>query len=250
MQTKMQEREERMKRINRALLLIPDKLLKYSDERLFSLGLISLEKIQKSKESLIERFKKIHGDDLYGYSKTEYINSTTPVEIICKDHGSFFQTPQLHLSGSGCRKCGRLRTGIKTEDIILKFKKVHSDKYGYEKVKYVFGEKVEITCEEHGPFFQLPEAHLRGQGCPDCAIIQKTLKRKNEYSNALIARLKKIHNNRYDYSKTVFLGASKKIEIICKEHGSFFKICSLHISGKGCPYCIPRGQNYEKSRLG
>ena len=48
--------------------------------------------------------REIHGDK-YIYDKVNYINSITKVEIICKIHGSFFQRPDSHLRGKGCKHC-------------------------------------------------------------------------------------------------------------------------------------------------
>jgi membrane carboxypeptidase/penicillin-binding protein len=49
---------------------------------------------------------KIHGDK-YDYSKVNYIKNKSKIIIICKRHGEFKQTPNSHLSGMGCFKCGR-----------------------------------------------------------------------------------------------------------------------------------------------
>lgn len=40
--------------------------------------------------------RQIHGDK-YDYSKVEYFNNTTKVEIICPEHRSFKQTPYIIL---------------------------------------------------------------------------------------------------------------------------------------------------------
>jgi len=52
----------------------------------------------------IEKSRLVHGD-LYDYSKSNYVSATTPVEIICKSCGSFYQRPSGHLAGYGCPKC-------------------------------------------------------------------------------------------------------------------------------------------------
>lgn len=57
-----------------------------------------------NKETIIERFKKTHGEK-YDYSKVEYNGVFEKVEIICPIHGSFFQTPKNHISGNKCKKC-------------------------------------------------------------------------------------------------------------------------------------------------
>jgi hypothetical protein len=45
-----------------------------------------------------------HGDK-YDYSQVNYSNRRTPVKIVCKEHGEFFQLPGEHLNGHGCPKC-------------------------------------------------------------------------------------------------------------------------------------------------
>lgn len=57
-----------------------------------------------TKEEFVKKAKKLYGDK-YDYSKVEYINSQTKVEIICPIHGSFFQKPNDHLMGHSCKKC-------------------------------------------------------------------------------------------------------------------------------------------------
>lgn len=55
-------------------------------------------------EEFISRSNKIH-NNRYNYSKVDYKNNSTNVEIICPDHGSFFQIPHNHLQGKGCPRC-------------------------------------------------------------------------------------------------------------------------------------------------
>ena len=56
-------------------------------------------------EQFINKSVEKHGE-LYGYDLVKYINNTTKVEIICKEHGVFKQAPISHKSGNGCPKCG------------------------------------------------------------------------------------------------------------------------------------------------
>lgn len=57
-------------------------------------------------ESFIKESISKHGKK-YDYSKVEYTGSKSKVEIICKDHGVFSQTPNNHLRGTGCPSCNR-----------------------------------------------------------------------------------------------------------------------------------------------
>ena len=53
----------------------------------------------------ILKANKIHKNK-YDYSHVNYINSTTPVIIICKQHGEFNQTPDIHINQKcGCPQC-------------------------------------------------------------------------------------------------------------------------------------------------
>ena len=49
-------------------------------------------------ETFIRKCLNIRGDK-YDYSKVIYLKSKSKVEIICKEHGSFYQTPNNHLKG-------------------------------------------------------------------------------------------------------------------------------------------------------
>lgn len=64
-----------------------------------------------TKEEFIEKAKEIHGDK-YDYKEVEYLDNKTKVKIICPKHGEFFQTPNNHLKGCGCKKCGYLERGL------------------------------------------------------------------------------------------------------------------------------------------
>ena len=55
-------------------------------------------------DQFIEKAKAAHGN-VYDYSRSNYSNTDTDIEIICPKHGSFFQTPKWHILGRGCRMC-------------------------------------------------------------------------------------------------------------------------------------------------
>jgi len=183
-----------------------------------------------TQEEVLERFKKVHGNK-YNYSKVNYKGTFKKVEIICSKHGSFFQNPSDHWKNCGCPKCSKNRNKSRAETII-DFKKVHGDRYDYSKVKYSTSMvKVEIICSKHGSFFQKPNDHKKGTGCPKCGgNFKKT-------DSEVIQKFKKIHGNLYNYDKVKYFGKDKKVEIICPKHGSFWQVSSSHWSGIGCPIC-------------
>ena len=182
-----------------------------------------------TKEDFIKKACEKHKGK-YDYSKVKYVNSATKVCIICPEHGEFWQTPHMHTKGQGCPKCSGKYIPT-TEEWIENARNVHGDKYDYSKVKYVGTHtKVCIICPIHGGFEQTPHNHLEGQSCPTCG---KCIPTKEEW----ITSARKVHGNKYDYSKVEYVNARTKVCIICPEHGEFCQTPHKHLSGSGCPKC-------------
>ena len=88
--------------------------------------------VKYNTEIFINKAKEKHNNK-YDYSLINYINSLTPVKIICKTHGIFEQTPVGHLRGRGCPSCsGKNKT---TKQFIKEANIIHNNKYKYS-VKY------------------------------------------------------------------------------------------------------------------
>lgn len=129
-------------------------------------------KLRVPKEHFFKTAKEVHGEN-YDYSKVEYIDNNTRVEIICRIHGSFYQTPYSHLNGSKCRKCANFlssRKKLYNNDLFIKKSiDIHGNKYDYSLVEYKTStSKVKIICKKHGVFSQLANHHMRGVGCAEC----------------------------------------------------------------------------------
>ncbi len=206
---------------------------------------IAIKKTYSNTEKFIEKARKKHGNK-YDYSKVEYIKAKEKVSIICHNideitnekHGEFLQQPSNHLAGGNCPKC----TGnYMTQELFIKRARViHNNQYDYSKVEYKTArKKVNVICPEHGLFSQVPDSHIRGNGCPKCSNIYSPTTRE------WIEKAKKIHGNRYDYSKTVYKKTHSKVSIICKEHGVFLQTPANHLNGNNCPKCT--GNYMDKS---
>ncbi len=202
-----------------------------------------------TKDEFIKRAKEIHGEK-YDYSKVEYVDATkTKVCIICPKHGKFWQTPSSHLQGHCCKKCVTPNANMTTEEFIEKAREIHGDKYDYSKVEYVDTKtKVCIICPIHGEFWQSPNKHLSGQGCPKCKS-QKIRDSLKLTLTEFIKRSKKIHDDKYDYSKVEYTNFATKVCIICPEHGEFWQTPNNHLAGKGCPNCSGLRKEYKFNLL-
>lgn len=49
-------------------------------------------------------FKQVHNEK-YSYEFSTYTRNSVKMKIICPTHGEFWQKPELHKNGSGCKKC-------------------------------------------------------------------------------------------------------------------------------------------------
>ena len=179
-----------------------------------------------TKESFISKASLIHNNK-YDYSKVNYINNKTKVEIICNKHGNFEQTPASHLSGNGCPSCIKNTT----ETFINKAKLIHGNKYNYSLVNYINSyTKVKIICNKHGIFEQTPSGHLRN-GCPKCSINHRLS------TEEFVERSKASHSIKYDYSLVNYINKETPVRIICPIHGEFIQRAGTHIKGSNCPKC-------------
>lgn len=123
-------------------------------------------------DKFIDKANVIH-NNLYDYSKVNYINADTPITIICNEHGEFQQIPDFHINRKcGCPKCSN-NVKLNLIEFIEKANKIHNDKYDYSKVNYTNNKNnIVIICNQHGEFIQQPYVHLLSHGCPSC--INKT----------------------------------------------------------------------------
>lgn len=91
--------------------------------------------------------------------------------------------------------------------------------------------KISIICQKHGIFYQRQYDHIvRGDGCPKCRGYGYT-------TQDFVKNASKIHNNKYDYTKSIYAGKHAKIKIVCPQHGLFEQITQDHLKGHGCWNC-------------
>ena len=200
----------------------------------------------------IAESKKVHGNK-YDYSLSKFVDSTIPIKIICREHGEFEQVPPSHLKGMGCRKCGIIksrlsRKKIELDEFIQKANEIHDNKYDYSKVQFENkSSTILIICPEHGEFPQKVSSHLNGAGCQKCA------KNAQLDTAEFIRRARKIHGDKFDYSKVEYVNNHTKVIIICPIHGEFPQLPPNHLNskGKGCKKCTGRGikfLTYEEAK--
>lgn len=119
------------------------------------------------------------------------------------------------------------------EEFIEKANEIHNGKYDYSEIKYVNNKiKICIICPIHGEFWQRPNDHLNKHGCPKCS--HRSYKKTTD---EFVDDARKVHGDKYDYSKVRYLNNLTKVIITCPIHGDFEQSPSGHLQGYGCPAC-------------
>jgi hypothetical protein len=183
-------------------------------------------------EIFIEKAKKVHVER-YDYSKTDYVNNSTPVLI--GYNGNFYKiTPANHLKGSNIEK---MKTFYDLNKFIDKSNSVHNFKYDYTKTEFrILKEKVWIKCKSHGDFYQKAIEHIKGHGCPKCgkeSFVKITRKKPSELTELINIKWK----NRFEYINLNDTITTKTLlKIICPKHGLFEKSVGNHLH-YGCNKC-------------
>lgn len=184
-------------------------------------------------EEFIEKSKELFPK--YDYSKVNYKNNITKVEIICPEHNTFHQSPKMILNGYGCKLCSNIKKSNSVEKVIFNINKIHGEVFDYSELEYKNSyTKIKLKCKIHNNWFESTYDSLcKGRnGCKFCRT------KKLSYSNnEFIEKCCEKHNNLYDYSKVKYNGSFSKIEIICPKHGSFYQTASDHLRGHGCKKC-------------
>lgn len=178
-----------------------------------------------------------HGTNRYDYNESDFGGKLTPTTFICAVHGKFSQSPQTHLSGSGCKKCFIDRETKPVNEWVDSFREVHGDRYDYSLIqsRITSKEKVPIYCYDHDHiFYMIPDAHLKGSNCPKCS---KKHRRTREEWREEIERVFK-DQPWLDFSQTDFHRVNSNVSFFCKRHDKeVTKSAAYLLGGSGCPEC-------------
>lgn len=170
----------------------------------------------------------------------EYKDSRIEIKLKCLKCGSEFKAKPTNFmykkDKSPCPNCRKVKV-TDTRSFIKKSQEIHKNYYDYSKVNYINTKtKVCIICPEHGEFWQTPNSHLLGKGCPECGKTKAT-KSHTLTKEEFINKANIIYNNKYDYSKVDYKNNHTKVCIICPKHGEFWQEPRIHLYRHECPKC-------------
>ena len=175
-------------------------------------------KPKHSTEKFVEKATIVHGNR-YDYSGSVYTGIDDPITMRCPVHGPFTQRAQDHLSGYGCATCALEKRTRTTPQFIEEANVVHGNKYDYSMTVYEsIAKKIKYGCPDHGVQEQNAGAHLAGHGCWQCYT--DSLKFTTEEFKA---KSNIVHEGKYDYSKSIYIGFNEPILVICPIHGEYMQ---------------------------
>jgi hypothetical protein len=203
------------------------------------------DKSIKKRSIQFDQFKKIAEemfDGKYEYLESSWKGIKHNVDYSCPIHGKRSMLAESHISAregnTGCKLCGidKRSSEIRMSfgEFLAKARQVHGEKYEYDESSFKDAASVvTVKCqiEEHGYFFPVARDHLGGTECPAC----RGLKKKT--TQIFVRDAKRVHGETYDYSKSEYDGARKKVVITCSVHGDFLQEPANHVNGSGCPSC-------------
>jgi transposase len=126
------------------------------------------------------------------------------------------------------------------DQFIAKARAVHGDSYDYSHTLYTDNStplRIHCRVPGHGPFWQSPGNHCRGNGCPACSDSRRVSKVIAAAAKRFLEKAKSVHGDFYGYDETVYTGGKSVVSIRCPRHGIFQQVAASHLNGRGCPTC-------------
>lgn len=198
---------------------------------------------RKTTEEYIQECKE-RGLDL---PVEEYKGAKIKIKHKCSKGHIYKQRPDSHLRREKCSKCNSIKMNM--------LRRKTSEKY-YQECKeksldlpiedYINSStKIKHKCKDGHIYYQRPNDHLRGKGCPICKGNKK--KTSEEYYQECKAK-------GLDLPIEDYRGALVKIKHKCKQKHIYEQKPSEHLHSSGCPKCGRRkmvisrtGKNKKKT---
>jgi hypothetical protein len=140
------------------------------------------EKVKIKYENWVKKCNLYH-NNLYDYSKVEYLNNQVKVKIICKKHGDFYQEPRIHLT-HGCMVCRESKGEKEVAKMLDSNNILYIREYKFEDCTYIkklpfdfFLPELNICIEYNGIQHYEPVNHFGGVIRYDEQIIKDNIKR-------------------------------------------------------------------------
>ena len=160
----------------------------------------------------------------YDLSPAVYAGKNNKVDFICPLHGLQRMDAKNLMAGKKCQLCSfadRKNPRLTLRKVLLRFVSTHGSTYDYSDVVYSGQQNpVAIKCSLHGTFWQKPEYHWTGSGCPNCFNEFRRGATQRDSLDSFVAKATALWGDKFDYSSAAYKNSQTRIEVICKEHGT------------------------------
>lgn len=140
---------------------------------------------KKGVDHYVAAFAEAHGS-AYTYNWGSFTTATAKMQIECKFHGWFSQTPTTHRKGCGCPVCSRNKQKLGVETVFSRLSTEHPE-LTFVDVPDVRHADVQFLCKAHG--LQVGRVHdmLAGHGCKECGW-DKSITAARAAQNGVVSR--------------------------------------------------------------
>lgn len=195
----------------------------------------------KTHEEFISKAKEIHPDvKVLG----KYINSSTPILFECLICGNKWdKLPYAFEKSNGCPKCAHKNRGLNSrkthEEYLLELKKVTDSIIPIEEYDGI-NTSIFHKCLVCGNEWKSqPSNILNGYGCRKCNVKKSANKKKKQYADAYIDKLKEKNPTIYPLEK--YTSSKRKIAHKCLVCGNIFPMKpEKALEGSKCPECTKK----------
>lgn len=192
-----------------------------------------------NKSRFIQRVSEIHNNK-YCYYDIQYVNTLTPINILCPIHGYFTQTPKNHLKGQGCPICGKekARNSHKGqyEQFLNRASELFGNKYTFPNISEEYENTrslITIKCLICGNVYKKRAIDFLQSTNGGCKCKLKNIKTIDFNSLLLLS------NNRDIISFSGYKNIDDIIFVVCPIHNITYKTTIFDILQKKnrCPKC-------------
>ena len=198
---------------------------------------------EKLLSEFIKKSQEIHKDNekpLYTYKKSIYDKASKKLIITCERHGDFLQTPNNHLNGHGCKKCGNEVIANKQlksqDDFIHNCEEIHPGLLDFSKTIYRGRDKpTTFICKKCKTEYSRTPAGMLFKGCShNCP---KCIGNYPDTRETFIEKANRKHGGKFKYHLVDYINSLTKVKIECLNGHIFEQTPGHHLNGDGCRKC-------------
>ena len=160
----------------------------------------------------------------YDLASAVYAGMNQKLSFICPTHGVMQMDAKNLMSGKKCYQCSLAARGqprMTQRKVLDKFVAAHGEAYGYDDVVYAGQQTpVAIECRLHGTFWQKPEYHWTGSGCPSCFSEFRRGAAQRDTLESFIEKATDVWGSAFDFTGVVYVNSQTPIAVTCTTHAA------------------------------